>query len=254
MSSIHYIVISYKSTLKNFLKLQKLSKNLMFVDNSGFQPSWHILQKLNLMRNDKNFGYGGAANVGIRNVLKYGAEWVVILNQDLQISKNGLRSLEKVIKKSRVGVLGVFAGGFVKTRWTTIFPFTDISYISGSCMAIHKDVINSIGYFYEPFFMYYEDADYCVRAKKAGFPLMASSIKGISHDDSFSLGKGSYLHEYYLARNHMLFIERQAPLSVRLYEYVRLPKTLYEHRKQNNKGAIDGIEDYFLRRFGEKQV
>ena len=95
-------------------------------------------------------------------------------------------------------------------------------------MAIHKRVIEKIGYFYEPYFMYYEDADLCVRAKNAGFPLKKLNGAGIEHSDRPVWGKGSRIHEYYLARNHLWFVWRLAPWNVKLYELIRLPKTLLE--------------------------
>lgn len=224
----------------------------------------------------KNFGYGGAANKGIRKALKEGAEWAVVMNQDLTISRKGIETLIKALESSPRGIVGPFAGMLDHRRWTTILqenqnelhkatpcPSTSLrvnsqgsglgeqEYISGSLMAIHRDVIEKIGYFYEPYFMYYEDVDYCIRAKRAGFPLIHTYNSDIRHHEHPSLGKGSFLHEYYLARNHLLFIERQAPVLVKLYEVLRLPKTIAQ--AIDNKGKRTGLMDYFLRRFGEKK-
>lgn len=216
----------------------------------------------------KNLGYGGAANKGIRKALKEGAEWAVVMNQDLTISRGGIETFVNTLGKSLPGIAGPFAGSVDRRRWTTIlnknvtnfFKATPCKsqgsglgeryYISGSLMAVHWDVWQRIGGFYEPYFMYYEDVDYCIRAKKAGFPLMHTPIDGIKHNDHPFLGKGSFLHEYYLARNHLLFVERQAPVRVNIYELFRLPKTLYEHIKRRSTGALMGILYYIFRRFG----
>lgn len=201
-----------------------------------------------------NLGYGGGANEGIRRALQSGTEWVVVMNQDLKASKRGIEALDKALRKSPPGIVGPFAGRLDPKRWTTILPSPKVNYISGACMAIHRNVIEKTGYFYESYFMYYEDADYCIRAKKAGFPLIHASIEGIEHDDNPSLGKGSFLHEYYLSRNHFLFIERQAPAWVKLYEYCRLPKTIAEFISRRNNGGLVGVGDYLLRRFGQKNI
>ena len=71
------------------------------------------------------------------------------------------------------------------------------------------------------------------------------------HKESKSLGQGSYLHQYYLARNHLLFVERIAPIRVKMYEVIRFPKTITEHLTRHEHGAIAGIADYFIRRFGK---
>ena len=65
---------------------------------------------------------------------------------------------------------------------------------------------------------------------------------GFEHTDSS--------HPYYLARNHLLFVSRQAPLRVKLYEAFRFPKTLSEHIMRHESGALRGIKDYVFRRFG----
>ncbi|MFZ5845239.1 MAG: glycosyltransferase family 2 protein, partial [Patescibacteria group bacterium] len=156
----------------------------------------------------------------------------------------------KILKDSQPGIVGPFAGSLNPRRWTTIVPSKRADYISGSCIGIHREVIEKVGYFYEPYFLYYEEVDLCLRAKKQGFLLRWLPIKEISHEESVSLGKGSFLHQYYLSRNHLLFVERQAPFRVKLYEFLRLPKTIYEHYVRKEWGALAGIIDYFLRRFG----
>ena len=87
-----------------------------------------------------------------------------------------------------------------------------------------------------------------------GFWILQLSLDGVTHVDTASLGKGSYLHQYYLARNHFLFVERLAPFSVKLHELVRLPKTVWEHIVRHEQGALHGVRDYLLRRFGQKRV
>jgi GT2 family glycosyltransferase len=246
------VIVTYNLDFKKFFKLNGLSNNVIFSDNSLMKSDDERVRRFNLIRNKVNLGYGGGANLGIRQALKSGAEWVIIMNQDLLITKDAYEQFIDKLKKTDAAIVGPFGGGFDIRRWTTILPSEQIDYISGAFMAIHRDVIDKIGYFYEPYFMYYEDADYCVRAKKAGFPLLKREIKGIVHHNNPSLGKGSSLHEYYLARNHLLFVEREAPLSVKVREYVRLPKTLVEYSIAKNYGGLEGIKDYLLRKFHKK--
>lgn len=171
-----------------------------------------------------NRGYGGGANEGIRQALERGAEWVVVCNQDVQLSRKAQSQLHAIAQKCEPCIFGPEAGSFDPKRWTTMLPPQgSVDYISGSCMAIHRKVIEKIGYFYEPYFMYYEDADYCVRAKKAGFPLKQVRFTGFNHQ----LQSCGWRKDYYLARNHLLFVLRQAPLPVKFYEFFRLPKTLF---------------------------
>ncbi len=173
----------------------------------------------------KNRGYGAAANVGIKKALDDGAEWVVVCNQDIFLTKKDIEKLNKTLHDSEPGILGPEVGSFDKKRWSTKQTVGGpIDYISGSCMAIHNDVFKKIGFFYEPYFMYYEDADFSVRAKKSGFPLHHIELPEFLHKNNVSNEK-----TWYLARNHLLFVLRQAPWSIKLHELFRLPKTLYEY-------------------------
>ena len=251
-SKVYFVFIIYKLGIKELRLINLLSKNVILVDNSGLKDNPYKKQGINVVSNGVNFGFGGGANVGIKLALERGADWVSVMNQDLGLSKKAFDNLTKTIISQKPGIVGPFAGELDKNRWTTILPAMKVNYISGACMAIHRNVIEKIGFFYDPYFMYYEDVDYCIRAQRAGFPLVRFETSGISHEDSPTLGKGSYLHQYYLARNHLLFVERQAPLSIKLYEYLRLPISMSECFMADKKGTFTGLSDYLLRKFGEK--
>lgn len=234
--SIWFIIVTYYPSKATLIALRKALAGCSIIEADNTL---------------ENFGYGGGANVGIRYATEHRAQWIIVLNQDVVMKKATVHALYKQLQTSPAGIAGTFVGSLDLKRWTTILPSRKVDYVSGSCIAIHKDVFEKIGYFYEPYFMYYEDADLCIRAKKAGFPLIHVTIPGISHTDTTSLGRGSFLHQYYLARNHLLFVERNAPLEVKIHEIVRLPKTIWEHWRKKEWGALTGIRDYFLRRFGQ---
>ncbi len=248
------------------------SQNVWFIIIT-YQPKQEVLHKLKAVLNknnvriientpEKNLGYGGAANVGIRYALERGAEWVVVCNQDITITKKSIKMFVKTLDKTQPGVVGPEAGSFDKNRWTTILytekeelhkatpcqrprgGLGELDYISGSFMAIHKNVIEKICYFYEPYFMYYEDVDFSVRARKAGFQVQCLALEEFRHEQD--LKKHSPRKEYYLARNHLLFVERNAPWWVKVHEIFRFPKTIYKHL--DNKEAFKGIIDYLFRR------
>lgn len=235
MNSIFFVIVTYRPDKKTLAQLKAVlpKGETKVIDNTNH-----------------NLGYGGGANVGMREAFESGAQWVIVMNQDLRLKKTAVKELTDILKKSGPAIVGPFAGKFDPRRWTTSVPATKMDYISGSCIAIHRDVVEKIGYFYEPYFLYYEEADLCIRAKRAGFALRWLPIKGIEHEETMSLGRGSFAHQYYLARNHLLFVERQAPPLVKLYEFLRLPKTKLEHIARRQWGALRGLLDYFIRRFG----
>jgi GT2 family glycosyltransferase len=94
--------------------------------------------------------------------------------------------------------------------------------------------------------MYYEDVDFCHRAKKAGFKLGIANKAIVYHHIKNSKKKISLMN-YYLARNHFLFVKKHAPLFVKIRELIRLPITLWEHYRKKEFTALSGIKDFFLK-------
>lgn len=57
----------------------------------------------------------------------------------------------------------------------------EVEAVSGSCMFIRREVINQIGYLDERFFAYQEDADFCYRAREAGWKIFYVPIAEVIH-------------------------------------------------------------------------
>lgn len=257
---IYFVILTYypkQEVLERTVKILK-GYDVVIVDNTPLE-SFHksvsdiiVRPGLTIMRNRKNLGYTGGMNAGIRYALSKGSLWVILLNDDIALNRKDVNKLAKKLPESRPGIVGPFPGQLDAKRWTTIYPSigNHFVYLSGSCMAIHRDVVQRIGVFYEPYFIYYEEAEYCIQAQKAGFNLTYISLPHTKHADAATFGKGTEMHNYYLARNHLLFVERNAPRIVKLYEYLRLPKTVFEHIIRDDRGGMAGIWDYFLRSFG----
>lgn len=248
--SVWFVILTYRPDAEKLPFFIKNFDGLPFVLVDNSEEFNEFPAKINVIRTGENFGYTGGMNKGISYCLGKGADWVVVCNDDLQVTANQLKIFASMLQKTEEGVVGPFIGTFDKKRWTTIFPSVANSnfYISGSLMAIHRSVIKKIGYFYEPYFIYYEDVEFCVQAVKSGFKITQVPLK-VYHKDATVFGNKSFLQEYYLARNHLLFVERNAPMSVKLHEFFRLPKTVWEHWRKEEHGALEGIRDYFLRCF-----
>ncbi|HEV2339411.1 MAG TPA: hypothetical protein VGT05_01435, partial [Patescibacteria group bacterium] len=125
---------------------------------------------------------------------------------------------------------------------------TYVDYVPGTAMLIKKDVFEETGFFAEDYFLYYDEVDFAYRAAKAGFIFAVDPRASITHFSSFTVGKTSDAKRYYAARNHLLFVERFAPFLIKVREFIRLPRTIYQAR--SDRAELLGIRDYFLRRFG----
>lgn len=257
------VFVVYRPDTEAIRTIQNMARvyPTVVVDNSDTKTlPLHLLELtkrrayIHYIKTNENEGYGGGANVGLRFCFGEGATWGVVFNQDITVTPAAIRSLGAVIGGLPPAVAGPWVGSLDPNRWTTILPATKAygRYVSGACMAIHRDVVRRIGYFYEPYFLYYEDVDYSVRAKRGGFPMKHVAIAGFTHKVSATTEEES-LRTYYLSRNHLLFVKRWAPMWVKLREFVRLPKTMLEHINQGEDQATEGIRDYLLGRFGPKK-
>ncbi|NLF87362.1 glycosyltransferase family 2 protein [Candidatus Bathyarchaeota archaeon] len=177
--------------------------------NSDF-PSVHVI------RNDRNEGFSVANNQGIRYALARGSKYVLLLNNDIEVTDpNWLQKLIAVMESdSKTGVVGCkllypdgriqHAGGVVAIR----VPYNRgeeqidrgqynrvefMDFVTGAVLVIRSDVIRQIGLLDEGFSpLYCEDTDWCLRAKLYGYKVAYTPDPTLIHQcgsSSSKLGK-----------------------------------------------------------------
>ncbi len=105
--------------------------------------------------------------------------------------------------------------------------FEPTGFVNGCLMCLDQSVINTVGYWDESYFLYFEDSDYCERAKRKGVKLYYDPAIVIWHKNSQSTGgSGSTIHQKYQARNRLIFALKYAPLKTKLH----LIRNLIWHR------------------------
>src|SRR6185436_16210636 len=72
-------------------------------------------------------------------------------------------------------------------------------------------VVEEAGMLNEPYFLYYEELDWSEQIKKKGYKIYYQPKSLIYHKESMSTGKASTLKTFYLTRNRILFMRRNAP-------------------------------------------
>ncbi len=157
--------------------------------------SWLDKLPMEIVRNDRNLLFSAGNNVGIERALEWGADYVFLLNNDTIVPGPLISELVEFMERTPdAGICGPMihfgkpegaiwgAGGRVSTWWglvrhrgirqKDIGQFSKpavVDYVSGAAMMIRKAVIERIGMLDDAFPMYYEDTDFCFRARKAGF-------------------------------------------------------------------------------------
>jgi GT2 family glycosyltransferase len=136
------------------------------------------------------------------------------------------------------GVDEVDAGQFDRPGETEV--------VAGTAMFVRQAVFAKIGLFDEKYFLYFEESDFCRRARAAGFTLWYEPKAVLWHRNARSSGVGSDLHDYYTTRNRLLFGMRYAPWRAKL-ALLRQAMNLYFHGRKWQK---QGVADFFLARLG----
>jgi len=195
---------------------------------------------LNFIQTDKNLGYSGGNNLGIKKALAEKCEYVFVLNPDTTIAENTINRLVALCEETGCGIIGPkiyfenskkiwYAGGILDLKNVLgshrgvneidrgqFDKEVETDYVSGAAFFIKKEVLEKIGYFDEKYFLYYEDSDYCFRAKKAGFKVIYYPQSVVYHANAKSTGLGSNLQNYFITRNRMLFASKFLPLRARV--------------------------------------
>ncbi len=271
----------FDSTYKNL--------TVILVDNNSNDGSSTFVKrnykKAILIQNRSNLGWTGGNNRGIKYALRKKADFIFILNNDTQIDKRCIEELVKEIDmKDDIGIVGPkillkvngkktnrisFAGGkFKPNRYFGIHignnkldskmygKVKQTEFVTGAAIMIKSEVFKKVGLFDDKYFIYYDEADFCMRARKKSYKIFYVPTAHVYHAFSGTVELNSPFQNYYTTRNHYLFVEKNAPQSVKIREFLRTPKTAYEffRSKDRNKKkySLLGIRDYYLRRFGRR--
>lgn len=171
--------------------------NIVVVDNASIDGTVEIIKesysKVSLISLEQNLGFGQANNVGISYALSAGAEYVLLLNQDAQISMDCIDKLIRTQKENPVfGVLspvhladfgkvidsnfsgffsqkscpGLLFDLFQKNELKSVYS---IEFVNAAIWLLSKECILKVGGFDPVFFMYGEDRDYLHRVVHHGF-------------------------------------------------------------------------------------
>lgn len=174
---------------------------IICVDNASRDDSAAIIAgrypHVRLLRQPVNLGFAGGVNAGIRAA---GGEAVVLLNQDCLPRAGWLRALSAAFEQHpEFGVAGCtiyFADGRLDHAGATMTRpaafgehLTEVGreprpveYVTGAAMAIRRSVLDAIGLFDEGFYpAYYEECDFCFRARAHGFEIGYVPAAEITH-------------------------------------------------------------------------
>jgi GT2 family glycosyltransferase len=235
----------YRDTRECLVSLQQVQYpnfDVVVVDNGSSDDSSARLQKefpeAKLLRSQENLGFSGGNNLGIEHALGNATDYVLLLNNDTVVDPNFLNYLVQVGESDpRIGILGPkifyssepqriwYAGGYVKygigacrhlgqdqlDQEGKFSRVEDTEFITGCAMMIKSVVLREIGLLDSRFFIYWEDADFCMRARNSGYRLVFVPMALVWHKVSRTCGVESPFTLYLTTRNHLIWVAKHVP-------------------------------------------
>ena len=212
--------------------------HLIVVDNDAGPECQKALRRwgdrITYLRTGTNLGFAGGMNVGIRRALDDGAGLVLLVNSDMVVPPDCIGRLEAATKAGAgiagplvlsrsvpdmIGSAGIdynattgrmrhrdvgnTAGPAKRTHQTV-----DVDAVTGCLMLITRGVFDRIGLIDERYFFSFEEIDFCLRARTAGFRIQLAADAVAYHEGGRAIGAHSVRRFYFAARNHMMLAQR----------------------------------------------
>lgn len=255
MRKVSVVTVNFNQALVTEDLLKSLSLNnqypeteIIVIDNGSTPnpvPAWEKkFPHICFIRSDINLGFAGGNNLGIK---KSGGDYLFLINNDTEVTADLIPSLVDLLdKQPKVGAVSPkirfhqqpetlqYAGftpmnyftarnvciGYLEKDTGQYDKFTGkTGFMHGAAMMIRKEAIDRAGLMPENFFLYYEEMDWCEQIKKAGYEIWVQPKALIYHKESISVGKKSPLKEFFMTRNRILFIRRNASALEKLIFY-----------------------------------
>lgn len=202
-------------------ELSAAALTVVVVDNSSpdarqlsAERGWHYIPC------DSNIGFGAACNLGARFATETGALNLLFLNPDASLSPRDLESLEEALGATPAAVVApriltpdgrAWFEGAAINRCLGVAHHSDsgtVEWVTGACMMWRADLFARTGGFDESYFLYWEDVELSVRARRAGAQLIvvsaATAMHAVGGSQRADSGKSTLYYRQNI-RNRMLY-------------------------------------------------
>ena len=235
------------------------------VDNDSREDPSTVLHErhpsVRVLRNARNLGYGAGNNAGLRRAIDAGAAYVLLLNNDVVVAPDMVRRL----------VMAAEADGLIAMATPRVFYYdrpTEVywdggvidwetgeaphdsqglpidgelkrsEWLDGCSLLVRVSAIPHIGLLDERYFLYFEDAEWSVRALRRGWTnavvLQASSWHKVSRSTG---GLARPAVRFYYARNRYLFLKAHCPAGKRFLWRLRYASRIFQEYQLNRYEA-----------------
>ena len=234
------------------LPLEDKSIEVIVIDNASAQDEATIIKErfpqVKVIRSKENLGFAGGNNLGIKAAQ---GKYLFFLNNDILLKPqvSDFRPLIARLKSSpKIGIVCPkikFSWGNQLIQFASYTPLSPITmrnkaigcgevdhgqfdtphptpYAHGAAMMIKREVIEKAGLMPECYFLYYEELDWSMMIRHAGYEIWYEPTCTVFHKESQTTGQNSPLRTYYITRNRLLFAQRNQQDMTKYITYLYL--------------------------------
>jgi GT2 family glycosyltransferase len=241
------VVLHYKNLedtvrcVRSIRRSTVLDQRIVVVDNGPSGPDHDQLVDavgpgVRTIASGDNLGYAAGNNLGMRLALADRPEFVWLLNPDARVEPSTLAGLlagaEEVPDAGVIGCRIVYDGepariwfdGGIVDRSRAGAPShvnmglpeskagpsvtREVDYVTGACMLLRRRMLGRVGLLPEDYFLYFEETEFCLRARAAGWRIVLAGRARMRHLKRSSGALPTPYYLYYMTRNRMLFARR----------------------------------------------
>lgn len=237
MPPISIIIVAWNQLAKTLACLETVVTleypdfRVLLVDNGSESslsaPVAARFPTVETLRLPRNLGFAGGYNAGLRQALADGGRYFLLLNNDTLLRPDVVARLaEEMARGDDIGLVTakIYYAADPRRIWTVGANLNvfldlkdggqgqedagqwdaprDIDFAPFCAVLLRREVIEGVGLLDEEFFLYYEDMDYCRRARLAGWRIRLQPDAHVLHDVSASSGgRDSPMERYWMAQS-----------------------------------------------------
>lgn len=284
--TINYNGLDDTCSLIDTIPFDDYPLEVIVVDNASRDDEATIIEhrypQVRVIRSNKNLGFAGGNNLGIRAAK---GQFLFFVNNDTVFFREGkvkvnLQALiNRFASSCKIGAICPkirFFWDDAPIQFAGYTPLSSITmrnraigydeqdhgqyniahptpYAHGAAMMVKREVIAQVGMMPECYFLYYEELDWSIMIRRAGYEIWYDPTVTVFHKESRATGQSSPLRMYYITRNRLLFVKRNYSgfkgLCSKLYLIgIVAPKdmllSLLHGKLRHALSVINGIVDY----------
>ena len=279
---ISIITINYNGLANTCALIETIPFNdypleVIVVDNASSEDEATLIEQrypqVKVIRSKKNLGFAGGNNLGIKAAL---GKYLFFINNDTFFrpqDSNLQHLIDRLESDTKIGMVCPkirFAWGTCPIQFAGYTPLSRITlrnkaigsgeedlgqydnahstpYAHGAAMMVKREAIEQAGMMPECYFLYYEELDWSMMIRRAGYDIWYEPTCTIYHKESQSTGQDSALRTYFITRNRLLFAKRNQQGAAKFLTYIYLIALVASKDilKQTFRGRYDLVQATF---------